>query len=388
MNFKRKITPGRFYIPQMDGLRFIAIMAVIILHINTYYVIYYMPKRTIPVNSAWWLGAWGVQLFFVISGFLLAIPFAKASFSASDPPSLRKYYLRRLTRLEPPYIVAACSLFLLGAIIHHFKLAAPRWPQFSDWPHLLGSLFYQHDVLYGAPSKISVVFWSLEVEVQFYLLMPLFAKIFRLPGILARRTILLAVVVGYAWILRLPYRPILNLTLLGQLPWFAAGMLLADYYLRAGGERLHRAYAWDLASLGAWPAFVMILLSRRLLEFAPVTLLLAYLGALRGRVSSAIFATPALTIIGGMCYSIYLLHYNIISAVGYIVRPLLQNHAYSQRLPLLYLFMLPAIGLISTAYYLFLERPCMDPAWPQRLLRRFSRLRRAESLAKATSASG
>ena len=61
------------------------------------------------------VGFRGVELFFVISGFILGLPFAAHYLKGAAPVSLRKYYLRRLTRLEPPYIVALLVLFILAA---------------------------------------------------------------------------------------------------------------------------------------------------------------------------------------------------------------------------------------------------------------------------------
>ena len=61
----------------------------------------------------------------------------------------------------------------------------------SLWPNLIASLLYQHNLIYGHGSAINGVAWSLEVEVQFYLLAPLFAAVFSIQSVLARRAVLL-----------------------------------------------------------------------------------------------------------------------------------------------------------------------------------------------------
>ena len=50
----------------------------------------------------------GVELFFIISGFILGLPFAKQYLAGGKQVRLGAYFLRRLTRLEPPYILILC----------------------------------------------------------------------------------------------------------------------------------------------------------------------------------------------------------------------------------------------------------------------------------------
>ena len=66
-------------------------------------------------------GNYGVQLFFVISGFVLALPFASHYLCQTRAVSLRAYFLRRLTRLEPPYVLSML-LFLDSRWIEFIRL--------------------------------------------------------------------------------------------------------------------------------------------------------------------------------------------------------------------------------------------------------------------------
>jgi peptidoglycan/LPS O-acetylase OafA/YrhL len=54
----------------------------------------------------------------------------------------------------------------------------------------------------------------------------------------------------------------------------------------------------------------------------PLLIVVLYLSAFRGRISSAIFSHPVITNIGGMCYSIYLFHFMIIYGVKHLTAPL------------------------------------------------------------------
>ncbi len=190
----RIIARGRRYIAEVDGLRFVAIMAVVLFHLNGYTLQRHMQGATIQPYETWLAkgltsGRYGVQLFFVLSGFLLAMPFAKWRLGLAPRPPLRKYYVRRLTRLEPPYIVAALFLFISGFGAFGFHAG------FSHWPNLLASLIYQHNLIFGQGSVISIVFWSLEIEVQFYLLAPFLSVVFSIGNVVVRRATLLAVMI-------------------------------------------------------------------------------------------------------------------------------------------------------------------------------------------------
>ncbi len=196
----RVVTRGRTFIPEVDGLRFVAIMAVMLYHLRDF-----TPGHEIAphgpgsfVSTFFGLGHYGVQLFFILSGFLLAMPFASWRLGIGKRPSLRTYYLRRLTRLEPPFVIAMVGLFLLGIVVHLISHGAgpSKWPGVSEWPHFLATLFYQHNLVYGGTSLITPVEWSLEIEVQFYVLAPLLTLPFSIRNAAVRRMLFLGLIVG------------------------------------------------------------------------------------------------------------------------------------------------------------------------------------------------
>jgi peptidoglycan/LPS O-acetylase OafA/YrhL len=80
--------------------------------------------------------------------------------------------LRRLTRLEPPYIIALVIFFIANVwVLHAYSFK-------SLLPHFFASMAYLHNIIYQSFSWILPVAWSLEVEVQFYVLAPLFFLFF------------------------------------------------------------------------------------------------------------------------------------------------------------------------------------------------------------------
>jgi peptidoglycan/LPS O-acetylase OafA/YrhL len=368
-HLRRKTTSGRF-IPEVDGLRFIAIALVVFFHIHDYIT----TKYRIPTGATapeGWLdhfaaqGHYGVHLFFIISGFVLALPFAAHHLGGRPPVKLRAYFIRRLTRLEPPYIIAMLVLTVALAFTH-----APRPPLL---PHLLASLGYVHNIVYGAASTINVIAWSLEIEVQFYIFAPALAIVFAVRGRWMRRAIIVAAIAAVLalqlWLAPASWVP---LSVVGFLQFFLAGFFLADLYVADWKGKPERTPWWDLVSLAGWP--LLALLWMRSATPNPVlfiTLAFAlFCAAFRGSISSRVLGTPAIATIGGMCYSIYLLHFPLISAIG---RHTLQAGAGDR--PWMHLLIqtaiiAPPVLLICGVYFALVERPCMERDWPQRLVAR------------------
>lgn len=366
----RIIAGGKRFIAEVDGLRFVAIMAVVFFHLSGYTLAKHMAGATIYPAESWIpkvlsLGHYGVQLFFVLSGFLLALPFAKWRLGLGTKPSLRKYYLRRLTRLEPPYIVSMLLLFAGGLIVVGLSAGLARWP------NLLASLVYQHNLIYGKMSLVNIVAWSLEIEVQFYVLAPFLAVMFSIRGTILRRIVLSAVMILVP-LLRDSFSPHLPQSLPLYLEFFIAGFLLADFFLVDWREAPEHSFRWDIASLAGWS----LVLALMLWEWQPIliapAILLAYAGAFRGRASNWLFTRPLMTVIGGMCYSMYLLHYSVISITGRFATRFLWGASFTSRLAVEALFAIPAILAITGIFFIVLERPCMDPSWPFKVSQRVS----------------
>lgn len=89
-SLSRETSSGRF-IPEMDGLRFVAIAMVVLYHLNGYLrtkTTFYEHGPTMQRDwfcAAALVGFHGVELFFVISGFILALPFARTTWMARPP---------------------------------------------------------------------------------------------------------------------------------------------------------------------------------------------------------------------------------------------------------------------------------------------------------------
>lgn len=367
-HLSRETSSGRF-LPEMDGLRFVASVMVVLFHVNAYLIAKAAsPQYVLAAKSDWLertalVGFRGVEMFFVISGFILALPFAAHCLTGAPSVSLRQYYFRRLTRIEPPYFVTLFLLFVLAIAVQGKNFVAML-------PHLGANLFYLHSLIYGAQSPIIGVAWSLEIEVQFYLLVPLLTLVFAVKTRWSRRVLLVATIVTVIIAQRfyLPSHPRLDLSVLAYLQFFLVGFLLADIFLSDWKGLPKQRALWDVVTLIMWPLTFFVLQSQSLMHwFFPWFILLLYCAAFLGTWTNRFLSLSWATAIGGMCYSIYLTHYEVVSAVGRFTRPITEGWPYW--LHLLIQFGLIALNVVVVCglYFVILEKPCMRRDWPQRL---------------------
>jgi peptidoglycan/LPS O-acetylase OafA/YrhL len=364
----RETSSGRF-IPEMDGLRCVAIAMVILFHLNGYLLAKSSLHHSEPLVQSDWLaqialvGFRGVELFFVISGFILGLPFAAHHLTDAPPVNLRKYYLRRLTRLEPPYFVTVLLLFVLALWVQGKTAVAL-------FPHLAASLFYLHNLIYGTPSPAIGVAWSLEIEVQFYVLVPLLTFLFVIRRRWLRRLSLVALILGILSVqsLFLPESGAVCLSILAYLQFFLIGFLLADVFVADWKEAPQTNLAWDVVAIAGWPLLFVVLRADAVTHWIfPFMVFLLYCAAFRGSWSRRIFSNRCIVAIGGMCYSIYLIHYDVISAVGRLTKGIAEGSAYWLYLLVQLVLIGASILVVCGFYFVLLEKPCMRRDWPRRV---------------------
>jgi len=151
------ITSTSRSIPSLDGLRACSVSIVIISHFWAY-----LPgeENRFPFVQLSWLGKSGVDIFFVISGFLITGLLVK-EWNANSKISLRRFYFRRFFRIFPPfYVFLGVMAILCAAGIVPIKASG-----------FVSSTTYTSNY-WGAPNWILSHTWSLSLEEQFYLLWP------------------------------------------------------------------------------------------------------------------------------------------------------------------------------------------------------------------------
>lgn len=368
--FERKTSSGR-YVAEIDGLRFLAIFLVILFHAHLFF-----RDGTEPVNAHelagrdWGTifrhlpnffiakGWFGVQIFFVISGLVLALPFASHHLKGTRLPELRDYFKRRLIRIEIPYLITLTLFFVTSGL---WNGAGMR----EMLPHYLAGLIYSHTVFFdGALNPLLGVAWTLEIEIQFYLLAPFLCRIFMISNAPLRRGILLAAVVAMQFVnegLKGVWPSgVWDHFIIGQLGYFLIGILLADLFLSPGFHRWRegrRGSLWDVVGLIVWPLVFLMIEWNLPVNLKPFALLIGFLAVLCGNRLLRLFRNRWLTAVGAMCYTVYLFHNTMLYV---ILRPLVFTDILAGNWPfnavLITLMALMAI-VMCAGLFLLVEKP-------------------------------
>ncbi|NKI40327.1 acyltransferase family protein [Streptomyces physcomitrii] len=241
---------ARGYAPAVDGLRALAALLVVSMHVGIFTGQVPGLGEEGPLGPVLSGFAVAVPIFFVISGLLLYRPWAEAALDGRRAPHTGRYYWHRLLRVVPAYWLAALTALLL---FERERLdEAGRTTRI-----LLLQVIYERDSLTMSLSQT----WSLATEVSYYALLPLLAL--ALHRLLARgRTgaalallgaLVLLSVVWVAVLYRDPLvqEPVARLWLPAYAGYFAAGMALALLAARTAraarpprAAELVRRYPW------------------------------------------------------------------------------------------------------------------------------------------------
>ena len=175
----------RPHYPALDGLRGVAILLVVIYH-NFGFI------------SQSYFGWLGVDLFFVLSGFLITDILLR---TVNDPNFLSNFYMRRVLRIFPLYSVSLLLFLFIVAPLTSDKI---EWSYYKEnqvylWTYLQNWLY-----IFKEPGSAAILnhYWSLAVEEQFYIFWPLVILLLKKPKyLLAFIGILLIAVIVFRFVL-------------------------------------------------------------------------------------------------------------------------------------------------------------------------------------------
>jgi peptidoglycan/LPS O-acetylase OafA/YrhL len=371
----RRTTSGQ-YVPVIDGLRFVAILLVLVFHVSLVLDLI-LGRRTLapPFGAIWgtsvttllgravWEMNHGVEVFFAVSGFVLSLPYVSARHRGTPKPTLRRYYLRRVTRIEPPYLVALSLLFVVSVLAANGQ----------GFGHYVAGLVYLHSAWFGQGNPYDAVTWSLEVEIQFYILVPLLALALSPVGQGSKK--MTCVIVASLAICAQLSGLIDGAHLFGfvgnYLQFFMVGWLLGDIYVVDWGAKPPQNRWWDVVTFVGWPALLVGLTIGSVFQVvvAPWLILGLTVAAFCGPLTRRVLSYPWIATIGGMCYSIYLTHYPVMILMRRWVAPI-AGLPYPVALLLGALIMFPVVLLVGAVFFVTIERPCMDPDWARRVAER------------------
>jgi peptidoglycan/LPS O-acetylase OafA/YrhL len=370
---------GRLRLGGLVGLRAIAALAVFGVHFD----------QTVRTSAAvgpidlWRLlprGDHGVSLFFTLSGFLLALPFWRARLEGTSPRTWGAYAVRRLARIVPGYYLALTVVIFLDGY----------WSAPGTGADIALHYAFLHSFTEFSIFSINAPFWTIAVEMQFYLLLPFVL-------LAARRRGGLAVVVGiggiayglHVWVMRSVTMPVawpwndaltwirprgavLSHSLLAHLPHFLLGVAASGIFLTARARGLlERARAALVADVACWIAFIATILilgtgldQRLQIQFGRYTLPVVPL-----LLTALVFATPVsrftralldavpLRFLGTISYGFYLYHVPCLNQIDRLLRARSMDAAEHWLLYGLGGFALTVI--VATVSWFALERPVL-----------------------------
>jgi peptidoglycan/LPS O-acetylase OafA/YrhL len=298
----------------LDGLRGVAILLVMGFHYFYHLESFYYKSTLYPYGETFSnvvifkYGYMGVELFFIISGFVIAM-------TLESSKSLLDFVIRRFVRIWPALIVSAIiTFFLLNWSDAPFALHRRQF-----WPNFLPSLTLTPTSLWsGLFPKVDFVtgvYWSLVVEIRFYMIAVILFWLFARRN-LARNLVIFTVLIYVARALLRRMMPGYNgvydaLFVPDYMPWFAAGAVFYEVYK----ERLSNGAALVML------AIMYALIARISINYAPIgrdpvlsssfaLMFLALFWFLTTKPASMrVFEVRPLVWIGECSYSIYLYHY-------------------------------------------------------------------------------
>jgi peptidoglycan/LPS O-acetylase OafA/YrhL len=365
----------RRYVASLTGLRGIAALFVFVFHYG-----YFNPgirlDLSVPVIGGvlqfpLGFGFAGVDLFFVLSGFLLSLPFARASLSQAAQQPLKRYYKRRLLRVFPAYYAQLAIILMVGTWFLTWKPL--------DTTSLLAHLLMFFNIGWNPVQPMVGIWWTLPVELSFYLLLPLISSFMR-PGrwlIFMPACILLSLLYRFWCADHFAAAPegavfLAASHLPGSLPEFLLGASAALLVQWLDLRSIKRPAAWlldgfflagaALVSIWFWNVMLpngdvywsghwsMVIAPLALGTALSLMVMSLYWGSRIGRV---LFANPVVYFFGLISYSLYLWHFIVLQQADLVLgATFTAMHGFPK-----FLLSLLLVVLVSAVSYYVFERP-------------------------------
>lgn len=333
---------------QLDGLRAVAITGVAWSH--------WMPASW-QLGLPW--GHFGVQLFFVLSGYLItrSLHSERAADSSSDWPALKTFAIHRVLRIAPPY-------FILLTLLLCFDVSDAR--RNAAWYVLFVSnvrIYLTNDF-----NTLLAHFWTLCVEMHFYILWPLLVLYLSRMN-LTRLSCTLLLIAPAMRVASAALNPdnVMTVTLPGTIDAFAAGALVALLPEDCAGRRRYTALQMEICL----PVFLVLQfvaavngLGHAVEAVRQTAMVIVFAAVVRRAVdgyrgaAGAILSAPAAIRIGTVSYGMYLVHNFVPHLLHGSVAAVSPSHANVNQAVCFTVFFAITFAIASASWTL-IERPLM-----------------------------
>lgn len=316
-------------------------------------VVYFHTTSTAGLDLDWDVGSRGVDVFFVISGFIIA-------YIGTRKPE--QFFVRRLIRVVPFYWLATAAVFALVTVVPRYFHSAS-----ASGTHLISSLFFiPREAANGEMQPTLALGWSLNFEMFFYVL---FAIALRFSQ---RWSPLLCVtaIVGFVAVIH-------GLSIGGPIAQFYARPIVLEFCFGVGVFYLFTWCSERTAAIASLPAFKWVLwavligslvainvfehsypeVPRYLIAGIPATLIVSS-ALLLERVYGVATKNKLIVLLGEASYIVYLIHpYIIFSVLRVFVHD--PQSLSTPALGALIVGLLALTSALSIAAHLWLEKPLM-----------------------------
>jgi peptidoglycan/LPS O-acetylase OafA/YrhL len=341
---------------QLDALRGLASLTVLFLHFVDMFFPYDRTAQQTPSQHFWltllrpfYGGHEAVNLFFVLSGFVLALPYIKGK-----SQSYSAFVVRRIARIYLPYLVAL-ALALLGASIWHGHLQMGDWAEICWSQPINPKLVIQHSLFLGNydTEQYNVVFWTLVYEMRVSIVFPLLiAFVLRMRFIYAA---LMTLACPLIYLFAIHYWPWTEATMLtvSVVGAFVCGILLAQHmdkiriWYRSLSGLQRNIFAIVSLVFYNYGTNYQSRLNHVLIVSGAVGLIIL---AIYSDSARRLLQRPVPMFLGKISYSLYLVHATVLFTLVFLL------HTKVSRTTIFILYVPLALGL-ATIFHRIVEEP-------------------------------
>lgn len=363
--------PSRTHVPTLDGIRGIAILLVLGIHF-LYSGALPTPLRGFLFPAHVFVFGWmGVDLFFVLSGFLITGILLD---TIEAPNYFKSFYARRTLRIFPVYYLVIALMFCLSPFLARFSSLQPYLPGHRL---LTANLFYLQNWWQGFHDASKCVigdYWSLGVEEQFYLVWPFVVLKLSRPN-LTRCCIAICLIAPFLRLFLLRNDPKSTLVFLGtmtRMDTLLWGALIAIAIRTPGFVQKAKPYLTPIMLVSSLLVLIIDFPFHELYARARITQSIGYSviaigfaaflfkGYLANETPSRLGAflnVRFLRSFGRYSYGIYIFHAFLIAAMQLTFgRTAWYGHSTSRGLFLLFLFLASSYGVAFVSFHLYEKR--------------------------------